>query len=116
VAYGDLSESKKRLIRYGAIGVLCVVILGGALVVFDHLDTPTPATTAASGLASTAAPAAAQRASSSGDPVVLTPVQSDQVRGFIAEARRQAAAGNFAEAEAALQKADEVIANLPETA
>lgn len=116
MAYGDLSESKKRLIRYGAIGVLCVVILGGALVVFDHLDTPTPATTAASGLASTAAPAAAQRASSSGDPVVPTPVQSDQVRGFIAEARRQAAAGNFTEAEAALQKADEVIANLPETA
>jgi tetratricopeptide (TPR) repeat protein len=48
--------------------------------------------------------------------VVPTDAQSDQVRSFIADARRQAAAGNFAEAEASLQKADKLIPDWPETA
>lgn len=112
VAYGDLNESNKRLIRFGVIGALCVLVVGGALVVFDRPNTSMPAT----GTASPAAPAAPQQAASAGDPVVPPPVQSDQVRGFIADARRQAAAGAFTEAQASLRKADEVVANLPETA
>ena len=115
MAYGDLNASNKRLIRYGAIGAVCVVAVGVALAVFDRSDTPVPATTAASGRAAPAAPVPPQQ-SSSGDPVVPTDAQSEQVRGFIADARRQAAAGNFTEAAASLQKADGVIANLPETA
>ena len=64
---------------------------------------------------SAAAPAAAAQASSSGDPVVPTDAQSDQVRGFIADAHHLADAGNFTDAKAALDKADKVIPGLPET-
>jgi tetratricopeptide (TPR) repeat protein len=122
-----LSESRKRLIRFGAIGALCVVIAGGALVFFDRPGEPLPTTSpAAAASASTAArstnktaaaaPAAARQDSSPGDPVVPTDAQNDQIRGFIADARRQAAAGNFAEAQALLQNADKVIPDLPATA
>ena len=45
-----------------------------------------------------------------------TDAQNDQIRGFIADARRQAATGNFAEAQALLRKADKVIPDLPATA
>jgi tetratricopeptide (TPR) repeat protein len=117
-----LSESRKRLIRFGAIGALCIVAVGGALVLFDRpgkpSTTPSPATTASTSTAArstnkAAAPAAAGQDSSPGDPVVPTDAQNDQIRGLIADARRQAAAGNFAEAEALLQKADKVIPDLP---
>jgi hypothetical protein len=123
VAYRDLNESNKRLIRLGAIGAFCVVVAGGALVLFERPDNPTPTkpvtATTASDSGTTARPtgkAPAAPASSSGDPVVPTDAQSDQVRGFIADARRQAADGNFTEAEASLQKADKVIPDWPETA
>ena len=126
---GDLSESRKWLIRYGAIGALCVVVVGGAFVLFDRPGKPefanlAPATMASpsntanrsKNPASPAAPAAAQQASSSDDQAAPTTTQSDQVRGFIADAHRLADAGNFTEAEASLQKADKVIPNSPETA
>jgi tetratricopeptide (TPR) repeat protein len=131
VAYGDLNDSNKRLIRYGAIGALCILIVGGAFVFFDRAEkpvstssaaatasspsTPSPAKGKTSAAASTAAPAAAAQTSSSGDPVVPTDAQSDQVRGFIADAHRLADAGNFTDAQAALDKADKVIPGLPET-
>jgi hypothetical protein len=124
VAYSDLNESNKRLIRLGAIGAFCVVVAGGAFVLFDRPDNPTPAkpvtATTASDSSATARPTskapAAAPASSSGDPVVPTDAQSDQVRGFIADARRQAASGSFTDAETSLQKADKVIPDWPETA
>lgn len=131
MAHGDLNDSNKRLIRYGAIGALCVLIVGGAFVLFDRTEspapTPLPSATASSpstpvpakgktlSATSTAVPAAAAQASSSGDPVVPTDAQSDQVRGFIADAHHLADGGNFTDAQAALDKADKVIPGLPET-
>ena len=115
-----LSESRKRLIRFGAIGALCIVVVGGAVVLFDRsgkpLTTPSPATTASTSTAARSTnktAAAARQDSSPGDPVVPTDAQNDQIRGLIADARRQAAAGSFAEAEVLLQKADKVIPDLP---
>ena len=116
MAYGDLNESNKRLMRLGAIGALCVVIAGGVFVLFDRVNDLAPAKPVNATMDSASGTTAHPPSKTSDDPVVPTDAQSDQVRGCIADARRQAATGNFTEAEALLRKADKVIPDLPETA
>ena len=41
-----MNLSNQRLIRYGALGALCVGVVAGAVYFFDRSDTASPATTA----------------------------------------------------------------------
>ena len=118
--YRELSETRKRQIRYGALAV-AILLLATGVIIFSHSNPRTSASpeAAAPRRAVQAAPADAAP-STANAPDDLTPVVSglrrDEAVSLIGEARRQAAAGNFAEAEAALQKAAKAVPDLPELA
>jgi hypothetical protein len=136
--YNDLAETKKRQIRYGALAV-AVVVLAAGMIFLTHRGDPTntsaqtadapPASTASGGArrltagASTSpatTPAAAASATgsqaTSGDEVtVVNGLRRDEAVALIGDARRQAAAGNYTEAEALLTKAEKAMPQLPET-
>jgi hypothetical protein len=137
--YRELGEARKRQIRYGALAV-AVVVLAAGLVIFTHHVDPTTASApaaeatpgnatarearrAAAGAATspaTAPPVAAGSTTAvqatSGDEVtVVNGLRRDEAVALIGDARRKAAAGNYAEAEAALGKAEKAVPNLPET-
>ncbi len=112
----NLIKNRQRLIRTGAVATLVIVIAGGAFLLLERSDNAVPADQAPEATASVAPPTVQQRTTLPGDPVVLTDAESIQIRGFITEAHRQAADGNFSEAGAALQSADKLVAGLPETA
>jgi hypothetical protein len=133
VRYRELSENRKRQIRYGAIALAVVLMAGGLIFLTHHGERTTAVAPAdATGVASTDAsnprrpiagagtsPATASTASSqatSGDEVtVINGLRRDDAVALIGEARRQAAAGNFAAAEAQLDKAEKTMPRLAET-
>jgi hypothetical protein len=123
VPFRELSETRKRQLRYGALAA-AVLLLAAGLIVLTHHTANAPGSsdsgrrpTAASTVStSSASPPTAQSAvsSSSDEPAVISAQQRDEAVGLIADARRQAAAGNFTEAEASLKKADAAFPQMPE--
>lgn len=119
-----MTLSTQRLRRYGAAGALGVLVVVGAVYVLDRSDTASPATTADSAPPSAAAPRAAagpaaapaKPAVNPEEPAVPSVAQTDQVARLLGDARRLAQDGNFAEAKAALDKADAVMPGSPDTA
>lgn len=95
-----------RLVKLGAVGVLCVFLGAGALYYFGVFDPPPPP------------PAQPKQAKPppDPDPVEPTAVQTDTVLRLVGEARRLAAAGKFDEANAALDRAEKVIPGQAEVA
>jgi tetratricopeptide (TPR) repeat protein len=111
--------STKQLIRYGAFGALAVVVVAGAVYFFDRSPTASPAETADGANPTAAANPAADPATPAvnpNEPVVPSAAQTDQVARLLGDARRLAADGNFAEAKAALDKADAVMPGSDDTA
>src|SRR5580704_9716870 len=117
--------STRQLIRYGAVGALAVVVVAGAVYFFDRSPTASPATTAdganppaAADPSSAATPSVAANpatpAVNPNEPVVPSEAQTDQIARLLGDAHRLAADGNFAEAKAALDKADAVNKALAE--
>jgi hypothetical protein len=120
----ELSETRKRQLRYGALAA-AVLLLAVGLIVLTHHTAQAPvtsdaahrATAANTSSTASAKPPTAQAvavSSSSDEPTVISAQKRDQVVELIADARRQAAAGNFTDAEASLKKADTVVPHLPE--
>jgi tetratricopeptide (TPR) repeat protein len=105
---------------YGIIGALCVVVAGGGYYIYQDSQAPIPLQEAAKPVPPPAPPAAPPRAAPQPAPppapVGPSAGQFTQARASIADARRLAATGNFAEAEAALQNADKIVPGFAETA
>ena len=111
--YGELSETRKRQIRYGALAI-AVLLLAAGVIIFSHSNPRTTATPdqAQSGRAAQAPPSVQGNVPDDLTPAVSS-LRRDEAVNLIGEARRHAAVGNFAEAEASLQKAQKA-ADLPE--
>lgn len=109
-----MNLSTKQLIRYGAVGVLAVVVVAGAVYFFDRSPTASPATTADG--ANPPAGNPATPAANPNEPAVPSEAQTDQIARLLGEAHRLAEDGNFAEAKAALDKADAVMPGSDEAA
>jgi tetratricopeptide (TPR) repeat protein len=99
--------STKQLTRFGAVGALAVVVVAGAVYFLDRSPTASPATTADG--ANPPADNPATPAANPNEPAVPSDAQTDQIARLLGEAHRLAADGNFAEAKAALDKADAVM-------
>lgn len=118
--FRELSETRKRQLRYGALAA-AVVLLAAGLIVITHHTTNAPAasdsgrrpTSASTASTSTSAPPTATSASSD-EPAVISAQQRDEAVGLIADARKQAAAGNFTDAEGSLKKAEAAYPQMPE--
>jgi tetratricopeptide (TPR) repeat protein len=119
--------STRQLIRYGVVGALAVVVVASAVYFFDSSPTASPETTAdganppAAVDSSSAAtpPVAANPATPAvnpNEPVVPSEAQTNQIARLLGDAHRLAADGNFAEAKAALDKADAVMPGSDDTA
>lgn len=106
---------------YGIIGALVVVVAGGGFYLY-RMDTaaplPAPPIEAAKPAAPIPAPpvAAPRPAPPPAAPTGPSANQLSQARSYIADARRFAAAGDFTNAEIALQSADTAIPGFAETA
>ena len=109
-----MNLSTKQLIRYGAVGVLAVVVVAGAVYFFDRSPTASPATTADG--ANPPAGNPATPAANPNEPAVPSAAQTDQIARLLGDAHRLAADGNFAEAMTALDKADAVMPGSDDTA
>jgi hypothetical protein len=116
--FRDLSETRKRQLRYGALAAAVLLLAAGLIVLTHHTANapssdaghrPTSANTASRSPANQAATAA-----SSDEPAVISAQQRDEAVGLIADARKQASAGNFSEAEASLKKAETAYPQMPE--
>ena len=106
-----MAPIRKRLLGYGVIGAVCVAIAGAAA--FYFLDAPAkPATPRTASTSARARPVQLPTP----ELATPTPAQSDKVVRLVGDARRSAAAGDFAGADAALTQADGVLPGLPETA
>jgi uncharacterized protein HemY len=119
--YRELSETRRRQIRYGALAV-AVLLLAAGVIAFSHSgshdnasdDGPSPRrATKAPG------PATASDVASKTDPnddlsPTVSLLKRDDAVALIGEARRQAAAGNFAQADAWLDQARKAAPDLPE--
>ncbi len=136
--YGDLGETKKRQIRYGALAAAAVVLAAGLIFLTQRVAPTTASTAAAEETASTgteagngrrtvagvgtspatSSPATASTVAAqatSGDEVtVVNGLRRDEAVAKIGNARRQAAEGNYAEAEASLAEAEKVFPRFPE--
>jgi tetratricopeptide (TPR) repeat protein len=118
--------STRQLIRYGVVGALAVVVVASAVYFFDSSPTASPETTAdganppaAVDSSSAATPLAANPATPAvnpNEPVVPSEAQTNQIARLLGDAHRLAADGNFAEAKAALDKADAVMPGSDDTA
>jgi hypothetical protein len=116
--------SNQRLIRYGALGALCVGVVAGAVYFFDRSDTASPATTAdganpPAAARSAAAKPATKPATPAGNPdeaAVPSAAQTDQVARLLGAARRLAQDGNFDGAKAVLDRADTLMPGSADTA
>jgi hypothetical protein len=138
MGYRELGETGQRRVRYAALAVAVVVLAAGLIFLTHHAERTTasapagkaaPASTAETGSRrqavagaatspATAAPSASTAGSqaTSGDEVtVVNGLRQDEAVALVGDARRQAAAGNFTEAEASLAKAEKVMPQLPET-
>ena len=108
--YEELTEIRKRQLRYGALGV-AVVLLAAGLIAFTHRSERPDTGRRASAPSTAALTAPPTSTDDLAEPSVL---QRDQAVSLVGEARRQAAAGNFSEADAALLKAEKIAPQLPE--
>jgi tetratricopeptide (TPR) repeat protein len=113
--------STEQLIRYGVSGALAVVVVAGAVYLLDRSPTASPVTTAddANPPAAATPRVAAKPATPTAnpdEPAVPSAAQTDQVARLLGDARRLAADGKFAEANAALDKADAVMPGSDDTA
>lgn len=124
VPFRELSETRKRQLRYGALAT-AVLLLAAGLIVLTHHTAPAPASTdaghrgAAASTASTSPSSpptdpSASSSSSTDEPTIVSALQRDAAVDLVANARRQAAAGNFTEAEASLTKAEAAVPQMPE--
>jgi len=124
LSFRELNETRRRQLRYGALAAAVLLLTAGLIVLTHHtVNGPAsssdagrrpPATSTAS-TSSTAPPTAQSAASASSDePAVISAQQRDEVVGLIADARKQAAAGNFTEAEASLKRAEAANPQMPE--
>jgi len=104
--------STKELIRYGASGALAAVVVAGAVYLLDRSPTASPSTISDGANP----PAAATPTANPDEPAVPSTVQTEQVARLLGDAHRLAADGKFAEAKAALDKADAVIPGAADTA
>lgn len=124
--YGEGGGARRRQLRYAAVA-LAVVVLATVLIFFTrHVEgtAAAPATTVAAGghraeVGATTLPATSGSAESapmtSGDDVaVVDGLRRDEAVALIADARRQAEAGNFAEAEVLLTRAEKAVPQLSE--
>jgi hypothetical protein len=135
--YRDMGETAKRQVRYGA-AAMAIVIVAAALIFLIHRMGPTSASGAAEDSASMAttaadarravagvstspataaavAPSGAATQTTSGDEVtVVNGLRRDDAVALVGEAHRQAALGNYTEAEALLARADKTVPGLPE--
>jgi len=94
---------------------LAAVVVAGAVYLLDRGQTANPATTADENPPSAATPAATSTANPD-EPAVPSTAQTDQIARLLGDARRLAADGKFAEAKAALDKADAVMPGSDDTA
>ena len=119
-----MNLSNQRLIRYGALGALCVGVVAGAVYFFDRSGTATPTTTADDAnppatARSAAAKPATKPATPAGNPdeaAVPSAAQTDQVARLLGAARRLAQDGNFDGAKAVLDRADTLMPGSADTA
>ena len=113
--YRELSETRRRQIRYGALAV-AVLLLAAGVIAFSHSSQRSTANPDGDAPRRSAQAQAASAASDADDD--LTPTVSalrrDEAVDLIGEARRQAATGDFDQAEASLQKAKKAAPSLPE--
>ncbi|HEX9521679.1 MAG TPA: hypothetical protein VF949_01850 [Reyranella sp.] len=107
-----MNLSTKELIRYGASGALAAVVVAGAVYLLDRSPTASPSTISDGANP----PAAATPTANPDEPAVPSTVQTEQVARLLGDAHRLAADGKFAEAKAALDKADAVIPGAADTA
>jgi hypothetical protein len=118
VRYRQLSETRKRQMRYGALAI-AVLLLAGGVIAFSHdsqrVNAPDTATMRRAA-APPASGAPTQSASSADEPAVVSALRRDEAVALIGDARRQAAGGDFAGAEASLQKAQQTVPGLAEIA
>ena len=105
-----MSPFSVRLPRLAVVGALSVVVLAGAFYLFNRTDVEAPPAPPARQAAS------AQRADVPSLDDMPDEVQSDRAFHLVAEARRLADGGKFAEASAKLDEADKVVPGLSETA
>jgi hypothetical protein len=117
VRYRELNETRRRQIRYGALA-LAILLLAAGVIAFSHSTqhttaNPDGATPRRTAQATPPAPAPSQASADDLNPTI-SGLRRDEAVTLIGEARRQAAAGNFVEADAALQKAQKVAAGLAE--
>jgi hypothetical protein len=108
-----LNEGIKRLARYAAGLAFGLVLATGVYFLWQGAARP-PAESASSSAASAPATNSKSRDASSDNPDIPNP-KADLAIQAIAKARRLAADGNFAEAEAELKKADEAVPDMPQT-
>jgi len=125
--YPKLSETRRRQIRYGALAI-AILLLATGVILFLHggqrttiatdgiaaAKAPAAATGRRAAVGGASSPAAVPPAASADDLVTVGSLQRDQAVSLIADARRQATARNFIEAEASLQKAERAVPALPE--
>lgn len=114
--YRELSETRKRQLRYGALAV-AVLLLAAGVIAFSHSNPRSTATPDGNApRRTTQAQAAPAAAAPDADDLTRTAgtLRRDEAVDLIGEARRQAAAGNFPAAEASLQKAKKAVPDLPE--
>jgi tetratricopeptide (TPR) repeat protein len=115
VRYRELSETRKRQIRYGALAI-AVLLLAAGVIAFSRSN---PRLTANPDTTAPPRSAQAQAAPAKPDPdddltPTISALRRDEAVDLLGEAHRQAAAGNFAAAEATLQKAKKAAPDLPE--
>jgi hypothetical protein len=130
MAFDRLSETRKRQLRYGAIGALAILLVGGVVLYTRHANdsaatssaspsgaAPSSSSTAARGspAASTATGGGQAQALSPDEQPAPTDQQMDKLRRTIAVARQQATDGDFTAAQATLQEAEKALPKRPET-
>jgi hypothetical protein len=122
VPFRELSETRRRQLRYGALAAAVLLLAAGLIVLTHHTanapassdsgqHSPAPSTASTSPAAPPTAPSAV---SSSDEPAVISAQQRDEAVALIADARRQASAGDFTDAEASLKKAETAVPQMPE--
>jgi tetratricopeptide (TPR) repeat protein len=109
------------LMRYGVLalaGLGVVLMVGGAVYLFDRSDTAKPAATAQGTTPPAAAKprVAAKPTADPDEPSALSSADSERIAQLLGEARRLAQDGKFAEAKAVLDKVDASRPRLAETA
>jgi hypothetical protein len=123
VPFRQLSETRKRQLRYGALAAAILLLAAGLIILTHHTaNAPSssdagrrPTNMSSASTSSTATPTGQSAVSASSDePAIVSAQQRDEAVGLIADARRQASAGNFTEAEASLKKAEVAFPQMPE--